>query len=536
METYHSDFIIDSQYSTLLRNLTTFWNKIITLNWYEKYQDVIDSNKMPQGIQKDWNFVVWIAGNTLYVRNENTWILMEYPNAVWETFDWSYSTEEHYNICIYKRKVFITNSLQDSSTKHFNIGEPVRVFDVWWNEIVKNSINFADKNTYAPRVTLVHNGILYFGGSPNSSNLKNVIFTWSWMQENNIYFSEETEYNNLLTITPILQQFIYIGDWSPITSMFVDNGNIFVWTQESIYYITLEWYQDIAWFSRIRYTPVKFASHWIMHQYAVVYCNGTTIYYDWSSIRRLDRERVSNVRDNAISKPIQNILDCLPRIQNTATASFSYPLYKLHLRENQRAKTNNITIVHNIEDNTFSIQTGINTNYTASSYNQLNNGYSSLFMDSLTPTIYKDNVWSDYDGYERDFEWIWVSLNPNDCVSSTTIKNIIVSWNMSKNISFWLFFDFYKMNWNTGCVEEAKSEKQDFCWCSDTSKTTWNVTIWQATPGKFDFTRCSNTLLFIKTFTPCYKWRSIEWIRAKPHIVWSGYGQWEMDFYKIINQ
>jgi len=62
-----------------------------------------------------------------------------------------------------------------------------------------------------------------------------------------------------------------------------------------------------------------------------------TFYLDWKnrSVRRLSYEaNVSALRDSRVNDEIRSLMTTLPEEQPLATASFSYPNYKLSLTDN----------------------------------------------------------------------------------------------------------------------------------------------------------------------------------------------------------
>lgn len=135
--------------------------------------------------------------------------------------------------------------------------------------------------------------------------------------------------------------------------------------------------------------------------------HNNTIYFDGTHIRRLEYDTSNQtLRDVFLSDKIQSYLDSLPRDQSNATASYSYPYYKLFLKSDYTANSNDIAVVYNVIDNSWSVQDGIQVRHAWSGYDERNDKWNGFMGSPFQNEIYKDNVGNTWNGEPRTFEYI----------------------------------------------------------------------------------------------------------------------------------
>jgi len=185
--------------------------------------------------------------------------------------------------------------------------------------------------------------------------------------------------------------------------------------------------------SAYAYQTRKETSTWIINPFCIVNVDKDIIYFDWSTIRRLSYEQnIQALSDSAIGEPIEKIFEGLGQSQiGNAFMTYAYPYVKLYLRGNT-ASDNNFAILYNVVDKWFSVQTNIEWNI--GTYGTYNNKKVSYIGSRYDNTIFKDNTWTDYNGWDIMFSWLSKKINFGDWVN----YKLIPQAEFNGNITIWL--------------------------------------------------------------------------------------------------
>lgn len=461
MDTVNSEYMIALNSSVLLRNMTTEGNRIVTLSWFTKYYET-DSVWRVQGWATDGKTQAWIQWNDLYFYDDDTKEQWVFTWAVGVGVNGGTSTDEDYNILIYKDCVIVTNSLKSGVSPLNCEGERPRAFQINNSdkcfsdckqvtdvEITQKELECLDWD-YAPTTSIVHNGILYFGGGPRGSEYRNRINWWgieqfevvnpldnSIIQRNYLlnFCRELPNYDDASEVWNFISNYQFIGDGEPITAFFANGDSLYVGKRNSIHRATQNF---TVWnipgvidsnFSNIEislnHTVTQSTGTGIKNQEVVHNVHGNTIYYDGTHVRRLEYDTSNQtLKDVTLSYKLREYLKCLPNDQRYATSLYTYPFLKFFLRDDISQTGDNIAIVYNIETEAWSIQDNIYISHAWSGYDERSDSWQGFWGSEFSNLLFRDNVGTTWWDEPREFEWIGPMFNFGDCNSYKNLREL----------------------------------------------------------------------------------------------------------------
>lgn len=355
---------------------------------FDKYQIVITS----------WKLVI---------RNLDTWAMVGKTSAV-------SSTTDRYQIVVNK----LVNIAIIVINTNINTTEDIKAYeyDAAWGTITAKTFTWlSDKNFKCGEF---YEGKLVLGWNPAAP----------WV----FYHSK--------TFWALSLANIYDFSWYNSWSQPIDDGERiigFVSNTTEFFIIKRNWFHKITWdkdtWAAYAYTVRKETSTWIINPFCIVNVDKDIIYFDGNTIRRLSYEQnIQALSDSAIGEPIEKIFEGLGQSQiDNAFMTYAYPYVKLYLRWNT-ASDNNFAVLYNVVDKGFSIQTNIEWNIGA--YGTYNNKKVSYVWSRYDNTIFKDNVWTDYNGGDITFSWLSKKVNFWDWVNYKLVSQCEFNW----NITIWL--------------------------------------------------------------------------------------------------
>jgi len=473
MNTAFSDFLIKDSESTLLVNLYTDNNKLSVIKWFTEYLDI--------GGEINWwefdgDIMAVISGRDLHIIDTETNETIVVKDAVGLGIDWfTTSSNESYNIHMYKGYIIITNSLKDKNSKLYSQWEPPNIFyKDGTRQVYKNLLN-----NFTPTSAFAHDGILYLAGGTQNSWYRNWVIIWQ----------AEWTTGDILTDVPMMFDFStcdtdiwFAGDTTEVTAIMENLWQLFISKKSGILPLSTQDTTE-AWLQVV--TGRKLTSSGVLSQSAWVNVNDTVFFYDWVSVRILSNELQNTITDQNVSKQIQNELDCMPRDQRYATMTFEYPLVKLFL--SQYGGANDTAFLYNVETQGWSIQRWINTNYTLSGYSYKNARMDSFFA-WIDGKIYRDNDGTSYNWEYIDFEWISKGIAFWDIFQSKEISDIRVYGGHNWEVALeWQIISEYEDNSNV--FTSATDMTKRGLWL-ESLQTTGNSTIGKNTVWNFSPTLC----------------------------------------------
>lgn len=450
MNTNESEYMIPLDSAVLLKNMTTEWNRVVTLPGFSVFRDWGGTGKVQWG-QNDGSRQVWIHNNTVYYFDDETKQCAELPNAVGIWVNGTVSDNEDYNITIYKNYIIITNSLKTWCSTLECEWETPCVLEFQWDNICIEDCQWETKeelvkvetpclwDNYTPTVSFVHNWILFFGWGPRWSTFENLVKWWGQEWDNLIstdYFLDFCTDVAANTVTG----FQFIWSWEPITSFFSNGWDLHVWTTWWVHEVNIST-------SNSSTLPVNFlfnqiTSTWIKNQETVVDVNNNTIYYDGTDLRILEYDLNSwRLNDLTLTDKIRPFMDCLAKNQKFATMAHTYPYVKLFLRTNDRLNGNDIAIVYNVETGALSIQCDILVSHAWSGYDDRSDSWKGFWGDDFSNTIYEDWVWYTWADEPRTFEYIGRMYNLWDCGMKKEFREANVCIKHGRDVDVTIQFD-----------------------------------------------------------------------------------------------
>lgn len=485
MNTTTSPNQIRRNQSWLLRNLTTKWNRVVTL---PGFLSMIEGDEKGRGQwgNSDWQKHAYIHNNNLYCYDEvnicadNTCgssSLHRYDNAVGVWLDGTKSTDEDYNVLIYKDWIIVTNSLKSWESLLNCIWEPPRVFKCTEDGIVEEPILWMGDN-YAPTTSIVYNGRLYFWGGPEWAEYRNYV-SWGWRElpDESVWdITTSVSYlfdfvKSLDSATGIIPNYSpgwdIVGDDDPITSFFVNRDDFYIGKRNSIHRGTIQIRTTGDVYESTYLDTTKYTNTGVQSQDVVQDVHDSTYYYDGTHIRKLRNELSDSEYDLFISRPIQSFMECLPKKQNYSSSLFSYPYYKLFLRTDPNSRMNEVWIVINVEDESFSIQDNISVYHTWSAYDRQSSKWWGFWQGYFDNRVIKDNIGNTWDWYERDFEYIWPWMDFGDAVRSKTLLDIHYQITLSDDVNLEHTTLVFRENPSDWCMISQECNYRCIKWCKE---------------------------------------------------------------------
>lgn len=551
MNTIESDYNIALKDSVLLRNMTTEWNRAITLPWFTKVLWDWEDWQV-QWWATNWSIQVYIHNNNLYYHDLNNWASWKYENAVWVWVKWTESNDEDYNILIYKDHIVITNSLKSwESTLNCEWENP-KLFKIEDYGTCTKACNASNSKVIltkqefpcllkekTPVTSIIHNWILYFWGGVKWSWEENLIywggleflqaeFEWIKVSRSRLFdfcrvlSADLNDWSDLWNPIPWGQ---YIWDWEPITSFFSNWDSLFVGKRNSIYRLNAIFDISNTVYTWLRHIATKSTDTWIKNQEVVHNVHWNTIYYDGTHIRILQYDTSSStLEDLTPSDKVRWIINKLPKKQNFATSLYTYPLLKFFLRDSEKQYWNNIALVYNVEEKSWSIQDWINLFHAWSWYDNNNDKVQWFWGSDSDNTIYQDWIGHTWWDEPRTFDFIWRMYNFWDSVSYKTLDKVNFSMKIWPDVEL-------SMNINTLKVQNKLVKKS--IWkvhkyksvnvVKNTTTATWMY--WNNQFGSYWEYNSDNTNL---VHFPMVQYTTWKWFQ--PHIHWEWYWYFELQY------
>lgn len=444
-----SDSIDDKQW-VVGNNMSSEWNKLITIPWYAEYYT-------PWTWVSKWQWIALYSWKILTIHNRNlyiydtaTWVKYTQTNAVANAVD-TYSILTNKSFSSGKMSIVLINTNIDT-TENVTWYE----FD-WTNFTLVNEdawsapkwVWFADRNF---KCWVFYWGQLFLWGHPSYPSSLYYSKTWWVTASNNIY--DFSWYNSN-------SQNIWDGE--SIVSIITNHNELFVFKSNSVWRNT--WTND-TWTS-MSFVFKQESATWAINAHCVLQVEQDIIYFDWLNFRRMSYEaNINALNDDSISKEIAPIFKSLPSNQSwNATMYYVFPYVKLNLRD-KFSTNNSIAILYNIVDKSYSTQTWLEVIQWVWWF--VNNRRTAYFVTSQTSTIYQDNVWTTFNSWNINFSqkskrfvlWDWVDYK--------RISQVELYW----RISPWLTanIDIY-VNWVVIDTRQIFFEESIL-------PTTWSTPFW----------------------------------------------------------
>lgn len=165
----------------------------------------------------------------------------------------------------------------------------------------------------------------------------------------------------------------YDFSWTGSSSRVVGDGNQVITgfsTRQWVFYVvtkTSVWkaWDTLSWYD---YVLSKETNTWAVNQSVIQPVEQDLFYFDGFAVRRLSYEaNTLALKDASISDSISNEILSLPRNQEAAVSSFSYPHYKLFLRSDT-SSGNDTCFVYNVIRKSWTTQTNITASCSTSSF------------------------------------------------------------------------------------------------------------------------------------------------------------------------
>ncbi len=433
------DSIEDKQFS-YLSNFSTEGNKLKTIKWYEPI-----INKWSGWIKwiASWSkYIAYIYGSSLYVYDTTT-------NS--DIASIAITSAANYNISVGKvidTFICITSTLWDIDAQLFRFN---------WTTITSQAFTSLTNKKFVA-----------------SQFMKNRLFLgWNQTYPSTVYSSKigsPTAESNIYDFTFSVGTetcIETIWDVSPVTWFLDNNWEQYIFKTNWVYNISS--YKEFtattnAWFKVDRIT-----STWSINQQVIQWTDQDVLYFDWRNVRRLSYEmNTLALKDSAISSEIAPLIDNLPLNQIQATSWFIYPYYKLFVKD-RFSNTNNIWLVYNIREKSWSIQQWIFPSCWFSSYwIDWNKGYFASWVDWR---IFSDNIWISF--------W-WSDVN-----YIATSKKYAFGENLDfKRLweveLYWEISSWFKMEVDV-ILDDVIIDTREIYFPNFISPTLWTSTTWVAT-------------------------------------------------------
>lgn len=369
---YSSDAIDDKQ-SVMCLNTVSEWNKLITIPWYTNFVELGSGIKKGQAITMEGEYVLTLNNRNLYIYNTTTWTTYTSTNVVWDATS-TYKIITTKSFASWKLSIVILNTYAD-------VTEDIKAVEFDWTTFSFPTFTSLSNKNF--KCGTFYEGKLWLWGNPAFPSSLYTSRTGSVGNPTYIYnFSayDSTSQN--------------IWDWAAIVNITTNNSQLFVVKTNSSW--NLVGTQDAGWILAYRFSQVS--STWALNTHCVLPVEQDILYFDGTSLRRMSYEmNLSALKDDNISEDIMKVIDELPDEQTkNATMWYAYPYAKLSLRD-KFSTNNSITIIYNVVDKSYSIQSGLDVVQWVGGF--LNSKRVAYFVSSQWAMVYQDNVWNTYNGW-----------------------------------------------------------------------------------------------------------------------------------------
>jgi len=401
-----SDTNIDDNQCVVSNNWWMEGNKFASIKWFASVHKFGTTNSRIQWLSSYGDYVISIQDTKLYVHN--------IVNGLWAniTISWI-SNLDDFNITIGKFVdiyIIVTNVDWSDTPRSFKLVESTMV-------ITNDSSSFVGF-TWTPTCSIFYQGQLLFSGIPSSPSV---------LYYSKPFISTDTTPSwYKFDAYPAWAQTIW--DWSPIVWFLTWQDKLYIWKKNSIWKV--DWVSDTgAWAdAKFSYTVTKQTSTWPINQESFINVMQDIFFYDGHSIRRLSYEaNTLALKDSSISDNIQPYLASFPQDQKSATSWFSYPYYKLAIRQ-ELSSDNDFVFAYNVINKSFITQTWLITRHSTNSYFDKSIAY---FGSSYDWTVYRDNFTYTYDWQAIDRSYIGKALDYGDSIDYKRLTEVEISWLIS---------------------------------------------------------------------------------------------------------
>ena len=386
-----ADRIDDNQFQELI-NMSSEWNKLITIKWFKFLKQLTWDSTIGevQWIKLFSNYLICVFKANLYVYNLSTWVVSTQTSAVTSLTD---------------RFQIVINKLADIAIILINTN-PTSTEDIKAYEFNTTTLAFVNKaftwlSNKNFKCGAFYEGKLMLGGNPAAPSVLYFSKTFWATSLANIY--DFSAYNSASQV---------VGDGEAIVSFASNNTEFFILKTNSIWKIVGSTDTWAAYAYQLR----QETSTWIINTFCIVNVEKDIIYFDWTTFRRISYEQnIQALSDSAIGKDIENGIRSLSQNQkDNSFMVYSYPYVKLYLRSNT-STVNDFAILYNVVDKWFSTQVWVDGNiWTNWIYNNQKVSYIGSQFDS---TIWQDSEWVNYNEWDISFQcrskkvnfWDWVN-------------------------------------------------------------------------------------------------------------------------------
>ena len=471
INTYKSPSDIEDKESQVLINYSTQGNKIVNLPWYTGIYNFWTWAKKVVWLKDVGNYLYVIYDKVLYIRNKTTWADVTF-NLTKFTNDWTLASRSYYNILVGKvadRFIIITDN--DAKDDLYFL-----YFD--WTTVTDKTSDTTWLTNKKFRTAWFYRWVVFlWGWELNPSALVNSWQSWPIDSDYILYFWTLPSPST----TTVGGQNI-IGDDEPITWFITRQDVMYIMKTNSIWKIT-DIYADEATPSKPVVLWVKETWTWITGQWAVQNVLQDILYFDWNSVRRLSYEQNNlALKDVSISdEKISNVISSLPDNQRKAQSLFVYPYFKVFLRSDL-SDENDVALVYNVIDKSWSIQKNIKVTVASSWYENKSVAY---FWGIWWGRIFRDSDNASFDWWDIQWEWLSKSYSWWEDVDYKRVYEVEIYWKVSP--WFLLTIDIYNwMNIIKSIEVLSNTNPTSTTWNSLIGTTTFGW-IWENTPPMSEF-------------------------------------------------
>lgn len=379
-------------------------NKLSSLKWFASVHKFWTWNTRIQGISTYGDYIIAIHNSKICIFNVVTSVETNLAIA------WISATDD-FNITIGKYiDIYIIVTSKDWLYKPFSFK-----FVESTLTLTNDSAAFVGLSaTFFATCSIFYRWQLLFWGLPEapsvlyySKTYQSTDITPSWYTFNAYTWGAQT-----------------IWDWSPIVAFVVGQDKVYIGKNNSIWKID-SFYDDKTSFS---FLITKQTSTGPVNQESFIPVMQDIFFYDGHSVRRLSYEaNTLALKDSSISDNIQPYIDSFPSNQKISSSWFSYPYYKLALRQ-ELSSDNDFVFAYNVISKSWVTQTWLLTRHSTSWYLNKSVAY---FGSSYDWSVYRDNYTYTYDWQAIPRTYLWKAFDYGDGIDYKRLTEVEISWQIS---------------------------------------------------------------------------------------------------------
>lgn len=451
-----ADSIEDKQ-GVFLKNFQWEGNKLVTMKGYEPITS--HWGKQIQWIASWSKYVIYIHNLTLYVYDTNTNSSIASISVTW----WA---DTIFNISVGK---ILSTWICISDSKWIY---DTQLFKLDWTTLTSQAFTSLTNKKFTCNAFMGNR--LWLGWNNLAPSTLYTSQQASPLTESNIY---NFTYWNWISSTIDL-----IWDVNPITWFIDNNWDYYIFKTNGSYNVIDIISPTTTSSAAIR--TKKVTSTWAINQQVIQNVDQDVLYFDGRNVRRLSYEQNTlALKDSSVSTEISTFINELPEIQSQATAWFVYPYYKLFVRD-RFSNTNNIWLIYNIREKSWSIQQWIFPSVWASSY--WNEKRVAYFWSWVYWDIFKESLWLSF--WWGDVNYLFISKKYAfwDNLDYKRLWEI----ELYGKISSWLklYLDII--------LDDAVIDTREIYFEEFISPTLWSSTIWVSTFGWVETTNQLNNFRY----------------------------------------